>query len=487
MGCAASQSSPAVAPKIPPDGSSTGSESDSLSRRKSVVIETREQLDFIKVMDDATALGSLLKFAKSEFNEEVLLLWISIFGLKRDLAQVDLWNGEGGGGSPANGGGAAPTPAGPAYEPPPPEAEGNPFDAGAPDIFGGDNMFDEDGATHSASTADELAEINALLGEDRPPPPEATTGDRDGYLRRRSHEIIDRFLCNGAEFEVTLGDAEHPYKNRSDKQSPPYELGEQMFDSIMETIYKSIKQETWMRFRLTDAAEALAIERPQLLLSDPERDTLAAAPSISSHEAVLELRETLRGLTETVGCERATVWLVNRREGRLWNVASTHLGNSIISIRMSHGLAGKAASTSTDLISNDVQTDAAFLNRIDKETKFESKSICCVVLTNAKEQEALEPAAATGADEAAASTPAHVVVQLINKKGGGDGGGEGQFSEADVASVHGEVGDSILATCNSIHLHQLILSNPKQEGGGGARAGAPPTTATSQVKPSFDA
>ena len=83
--------------------------------------------------------------------------------------------------------------------------------------------------------------------------------------------------------------------------------------------------------------------------------------------------------------------------------------------------------------------------------------------------------------------PAHAVVQLINKKGSGDGGGQGQFSEADIASVRGEVGDSILATCNSIHLHQLILSDPKQpaaaarEGSEGAAAGA------SQVKPSFDA
>lgn len=469
-GCGGSKANPAVAPNAAAKAAAAeGKDSNASSRRKSVLIEQREALDFKKVMEEVEGVEALLTFARSEFNDEVLLLWIDILKLKRDLADVSLWDSSGGGGGGSSDKAAAPAPAAPAK----PAADVNPFDGGVPDVFAGANIFDEDEATRAGAGKS----VSSGLGADEPPPPEAASADRAGFLKRRCHEIIDTYLCNGAEFQVTLPD--HQYKKRSDVQSPPYELSETMFDGIMATCYRSIKQETWMRFRLTDAAEELALRMPSLM-EDAEEDAPGGSPGApeTSQDAVRELREMLRKLTESIHCERATVWMVNHLQGRLWNVASTHLGNSVISIRLQHGLAGKAATTATDIVQNDAQNDAAFLNRIDKEIKFTTKSVLCVALTSKDRRPSEVIAAAASGEEAAAGggggdgAVSKAVVQLINKRSGdGADASEGTFDEADIARVRGEAGASILATCNAIHLHQLLAENATAASPGDSKAG----------------
>jgi hypothetical protein len=198
-----------------------------------------------------------------------------------------------------------------------------------------------------------------------------------------------------------------------------------------------------MRFRLTDAAETLASQRPALVEDDNDERQKKIAEALGRPPTVFdvqrELRQQLVDLSERIGCERATVWMVNHLEGRLWNIASTQLGNSIISIRMRHGLAGKAASTQTDLVSNDAQNDANFLNRVDKATNFVTRSVLCVVLSEEGTQDA------------------RAIVQLINKRGDGQGEGEqGEFDIKDAARVRDEDGEAILQTCSGIALHQLL-------------------------------
>lgn len=84
-----------------------------------------------------------------------------------------------------------------------------------------------------------------------------------------------------------------------------------------------VKNETFMRFRLTDNAEKLAAERPNVLTDDddPKRKELEAA--IGHYPSAFDMRRQLRdqlvGLAERMGCERATVWIVNQEEERLWN------------------------------------------------------------------------------------------------------------------------------------------------------------------------
>ena len=371
MGCASSsQTAPAVTDKVKAAGEIKTGRDD--QRRESVLIEQRQQLDFARVMDDPTGIEHLLKFAKKEFNEEQLLFWIDIMRLKRDLADTSIWDGSAPEAHPASSPPAAPAP----KPPPPPDDDpfGEPPDPfGEPpssgDIFSGDNIFDADSATHGAGGASS----GSLLSSSAPPP-EAASGDREGFLKRRAMEIVDKYLCNGAEYQVTMPD--HKYKLPCAKASPAYEfslvfppsseggssLTFDAFDTFSELAYKQVKNETFMRFRLSDAAETLASLRPQLLADTNDvhqkqiEITLGRPPSV--FDVQRELRTQLVGLADKVGCERVTVWVVNQLEGKLWNVASTQLGNSVISIRMHHGLAGKAATTGADVVSNDPKSDA---------------------------------------------------------------------------------------------------------------------------------
>ena len=103
------------------------------------------------------------------------------------------------------------------------------------------------------------------------------------------------------------------------------------------------------------------------------------------------------------------------------------------------GLAGKAATTGEDVVSNDAQNDENFLARVDKATSYVTKSILCAVL---KEE---------GSGEVRA------IVQLINKKGSEPGSFDGAFDDADMEAVRKE-GPTILGTCAGVSLHQLLTS-----------------------------
>ena len=145
MGGCASQPAAAVKPSIEGEAHSGTEE-----RRVSVVIEQNLSLDFEKVMDAEEGVHALLTFARSEFNDEVLLFWLDIVRLKRDLADASLWSGKGGG---CHSNATVSEPTGNAtgggddnlFD------EGNPFD---------DNPFDADGDAPTRHVA--CAEVTAL-------------------------------------------------------------------------------------------------------------------------------------------------------------------------------------------------------------------------------------------------------------------------------------------------------------------------------------
>lgn len=201
MGGCASQPAAAVKPSIEGEAHSGTEE-----RRVSVVIEQNLSLDFEKVMDAEEGVHALLTFARSEFNDEVLLFWLDIVRLKRDLADASLWSGKGGG---CHSNATVSEPTGNAtgggddnlFD------EGNPFD---------DNPFDADGdaPTHGAGRGkNPIAEG---------PPPEAETGDKVAYLERKCKYIVDTYLCDGSAFQVTMPD--HKFKKKCDEAKPPYSL-----------------------------------------------------------------------------------------------------------------------------------------------------------------------------------------------------------------------------------------------------------------------
>ena len=244
MGCASStQTAPARTGAADGDASGGVGISQDDARRKSVVIDVRRQINFDAVMDDVVAIEHLLEFAKKEFNEENLLFWIDVMKLKRDLADTTLWDGsvsKDAVASSATSSSQKPADADPFGEPPDPFGA-PPGDGG--DIFGGDNIFDMDKATHKSGTGAKrrFSAVDAL------PPPEAGQADRLGFLRRRCQEIVDNYLCNGAPMQVTMPD--HKYKAKCSSAKPPYEfaLDEssgkfEQFDKFAELAYKTVRR-----------------------------------------------------------------------------------------------------------------------------------------------------------------------------------------------------------------------------------------------------
>ena len=267
MGCGGSTpAAAAVAPKgdgaVAPKGDGPTKKAE---RRSSFSIDQRMSLQFDRVMDDHVGLETLLKFAKKEFNEEQLLFWIDVMKMKRDLADTTIWE--------TDGKNAAAPPVATASAAPVPASEGG---GGAPDIFGGfdepptsnggnafdgDNMFDNDVATHSSG----LGSADAVLSSE--PPPEAATGDRAGFLRRRCAELIDKYLCNGADFQCTMPD--HKYKVKCAAAQPPYDFEEGMFDTFQDLAYKQVRSPAspslWRSAALPCTRRLLTWVRPPLL------------------------------------------------------------------------------------------------------------------------------------------------------------------------------------------------------------------------------
>ena len=211
-----------------------------------------------------------------------------------------------------------------------------------------------------------------------------------------------------------------------------------------------------MRFKLTDDAEKLAAASPKLCVDDEAdlkrlADISGLGRPLTASEVQVQTREMLVALAAKIGCERATVWLVQRggaggtSEERLWNVASTQLGNSIISIKTSSGLAGAAATTMKDVLSNDAQSDSRFTQKVDKATSFVTKSVLCVVVT--------EPDPDDGSKSRAVG-----VIQLINKKEGEE---DGKFEDADADVVReSEQMKNVLEICKGVAMHQLLNTKP---------------------------
>lgn len=284
-----------------------------------------------------------------------------------------------------------------------------------------------------AAAAGDAPPVATGDGDEAAPP---SSSKRDELLQEHGAHIIDSYLYDGAEMQVTLPD--HGFHKSTAARD--YEYTEGMFDKLAEITYKLIKQDTWMRFKLTDDCEALGRAQPHLTVdpAEEERQEVQSAARLVQRK----LRDVLSQLGGRVGCERITAWLLEEQEAKLWSVCSTELGNSCISISLGKGLAGLAASSGEDIISNDAQSDERLESRVDKATAFVTRSVLCVVLKEG------------GATRA--------VIQLINKKSGdpAEGGlgadGAGGFDEGDAETVRSASGAEILETCSGLSLEGLL-------------------------------
>ena len=386
MGCGSSVQGPSVPADV--RAAAVGSPRvDPLTGRRTSLenhgssIREMRKIEFGRLMDDSEGVKALLDFAKSEFSEENLLFWCSVMSFKRTAAAAE------------------------------------------------------------AATWD--AEMALEAGEATEADVESIRTDGLSSMTVEASNIIDNYLRDGADMQVSLPD--HPFRKQASEVLMPagkLAVGKTMFDQATRMTYKNIEQDTFRRFKLSDAAQQLALRRSHLCTDavGGEGDEHAD----NHRQSQKELRSILDTLQLEIGFERATVWLYEPTGRCLWSIQSTELGNSMICMRADRGLVGKAVSMGSDLLCADAYKDAAFSDRVDKATGFRTRSVMCVTLKHAEGQvrgvvqlinkRALDP---TEPPETAASAPCV------------------EFVEADCQAVRAR-GKQITETLNAVPIHKLL-------------------------------
>ena len=120
-----------------------------------------------------------------------------------------------------------------------------------------------------------------------------------------------------------------------------------------------------MTVKLTDFAVELLTEAPELGVVTPR-----GAPVNINHGTLLST--TIEEWKTVVKCDRVTLWLLDPASQKLYNIASTQLGNSMIALPMGVGLAGQAAKTGGDVFVKDAYDDPGFNRAVDAASGYRS-------------------------------------------------------------------------------------------------------------------
>ena len=251
---------------------------------------------------------------------------------------------------------------------------------------------------------------------------EASPAVEDADARSRAKALVEEFLRPGATFAVNL-----PSKVLKHFVDEVEDFRVDTFDEAIREANILIQRDTFERFTMSDAAQPLLVAHPELALREMEGAAVAAQKA---------LQQSLQTLASRVGCERATVWVKGNNDSKIYAVCSSELGNAIIALEVGEGMAGGAAASGEDVISNEAQHDERRAENADKATNFVTLSLLCVALK-----------ADDGSSEA--------VVQLINKRAAN---GAGQFSPADATIVREDFGAEILTASISTELRGLLPS-----------------------------
>jgi len=83
---------------------------------------------------------------------------------------------------------------------------------------------------------------------------------------------------------------------------------------------------------------------------------------------------------ETFGCERASVFMLNKERTELFSRVAIGLERKIIKLPLGKGVVGHVIKTGKPYITNDVKSSPYFNNAFDARTGFETKNIICVPL-----------------------------------------------------------------------------------------------------------
>ena len=172
------------------------------------------------------------------------------------------------------------------------------------------------------------------------------------------------------------------------------------------------------RFKLSDFATELLQARPDLGVgAKSKRFSLpghAAPTPRGDAKAKTILKTAIADWKQKIGCDRVTLWLLEQKEGCLYNIASSEMDNALISLPLGVGLAGTSAQSGEDLFVPDAYKDGAFNPEVDKASGFKTKQVCCVALKH--------------------NGKVAAVVQLLNKPKALHGSGA-VFTPEDAAAV----------------------------------------------------
>ena len=95
------------------------------------------------------------------------------------------------------------------------------------------------------------------------------------------------------------------------------------------------------------------------------------------------LSESLDLITEEVGCEEGSVWMLHKKDGRVYamlNVGKTDITG--YSVALGEGIAGTVTQTGKSELVKDTRTDPRFSSKVDEETGFVTRNLICVPLLN---------------------------------------------------------------------------------------------------------
>lgn len=154
-------------------------------------------------------------------------------------------------------------------------------------------------AAMAAYAAQEYADENVRFWmEVRRLKEDVAADDREEIVRSAA-AIIDTYLHKDAEKLVNLP-SQMLARFDKDSASGAYDYSASMFDDESEEIRKLIRNDTFARFRYSEAAEALLWELPMLGM---ERDMFKQA--FSSEKAQEKIKPLLIEARELVGADRA--------------------------------------------------------------------------------------------------------------------------------------------------------------------------------------
>lgn len=140
--------------------------------------------------------------------------------------------------------------------------------------------------------------------------------------------IVDNYLCTSAEQPVNLP-SKLLLSFRATSSAGEYTYSANLFEAAEREMYRLIQKDTFERFTLSDYASELLVEYPELGDEGGSSSNIRTTNAGECAQARASLLHEVAQWKALVQCDRISLWVINRSGTKLFNVASTQLGNSV--------------------------------------------------------------------------------------------------------------------------------------------------------------